>query len=594
MIKTATTTPTKPDELSDQQACVFRSLPAMVYTYSVNHDTGKNNFPFVSDYCEEIFGLPASTIVNESESFVNLVHPDDVNAFAASVLHSMQTMTIWDHKMRMHNVNSEMVYIHGKSVPHREDILNADGSFTKLTVWHGVLFDITNRYDEECKNAREKTNDNNNDNNTGGSNGYSKIMRTKILRDDFSTKYAPSFDIDIDGNIEYWNDQMVTLVGGVLSSDVMGQNLRSLVSDSNQGQAETFLATAASKCIDSSPHEEYGDHIYDEKYMTNLTLKSKIGGEVHLIITCYPRNDPPGLSCICEDITLIKVAEKEKKVALQLLDAEKTLSEWLSHEIRNPLTIAMEAAKSLKEMKSNRHNNPFGTESDAFKLGNSSTNIDFDEDSFSYVDLIIQSISYVVDLLSNILDLNKLAAGKIVLRPSKCSLKADIIQPIQEMMSVKNNNVPILFTGEDMNISIDSLRLKQVMTNLLSNAIKFTKKGFIKIHSERTQHGVDGREITESLVISVSDTGPGVPEKHRKLLFTKFEQLGSNVNGTGIGLCLSRFLVMAMEGEILLNEHYDSGIPGSPGAQVSLKFSVNKYICIFFLCSKLISFLCSY
>jgi signal transduction histidine kinase len=549
-------------ELTDL-SCVAQSVPLMLYTYTVNHDSGECNFPFVSDYCEEIFGLPASKVVEDSEAFVNLIHPDDVKEFAASVLESMINLTPWDHKMRMKDIDSRIVYIHGKSSPRRRDIINQDGSNTKCTIWYGALSDITNNYNEEESKISDSD---------GDSDGKYENTSTKERCLDpcpSQSSYLPCFELDKDGTITLWNKHMTELTIGLLEQDVKGENVKSIVPDTHQGKNEVINLISAINhiFIPLSGTPEQGNHNHNcfNDQVHELTVLSKTGTEINLRISCKRSQNNNTLACTCTDVTVLKQAEKEKIDALRLLDAEKNLTEWLSHEIRNPLSIAMEAAQSLRE---EFESNYFPTSQTTKKLDQIyETN---NMDNHSYVNLIIKSISYVVDLLSKMLDLNKVAEGKILLRPSICSLREDIIRPVQQMMQLKGNKVHISITGEDMNIYIDKLRLKQVITNLVSNAIKFTKEGFVIVHSYRTNKDVDGSDIPDSLVISVSDSGVGVLQKNLMQLFSKWERLGSNVNGTGIGLCLSRFLVLAMKGQIYLNESYDSGVKGSPGAQVRL------------------------
>lgn len=531
-------------------SCIVAGMPAIVYTYTVNHDTGESNFPFISDYCQEIFGLPASKIREDSEAFVNLVHPDDVNEFAASVLSSMINLTTWDFKMRMKDKDSRIVYIHGKSIPQRREITNQDGSVTKITVWNGVLFDITNRYDEKhfgkpcCQASVEAS---------------SNIQRHFDL---------PCFTMDNDGMVLSWNTHMTKLTRGILEREAVGENLMALVPNNEQGKNDVMrlLDRGCTSCVccPSDTSNDVEDDEYYSKCSQDLTFLSKTGHDIYIRLN-YTKDGTKGtVSCTCEDITELKEAEKQKMDALRLLDAEKNLTEWLAHEIRNPLTIALEAADSL------RHSEEKNNEASSFqKICN---------ESESFVELITNSISYVVDVLSKMLDLNKIVEGKIALRPSICSLREDIFEPITQMMNVRKKNLTISIMGEDIKLHIDKLRLKQVITNLLSNALKFTDEGFIEINSYRSTKDKGGNDIADSLFISVSDSGQGIPLDNQTLLFSKWEQLGSNRNGTGIGLCLSRFLVEAMGGVIYVNEDYNSNIKGSPGAQFVIQFPIDTIL----------------
>ena len=91
------------------------------------------------------------------------------------------------------------------------------------------------------------------------------------------------------------------------------------------------------------------------------------------------------------------------------------------------------------------------------------------------------------------------------------------------------------------------------------DATKFVKSGFIRLRAT---------VVNGSIELSVEDSGPGVPEEMRSLLFQKYQtSLDVISQGNGIGLALCRNLVMLLNGDIWLEESYDSGIPGSPGAR---------------------------
>ena len=89
--------------------------------------------------------------------------------------------------------------------------------------------------------------------------------------------------------------------------------------------------------------------------------------------------------------------------------------------------------------------------------------------------------------------------------------------------------------------------------------MKFVVKGFVRLRAAV----VDG-----NVVIYIEDSGPGVPQSKRKALFQKFQTSLDSLNqGTGVGLCLSKNLVDLMQGELWLDETYDSGVEECPGAR---------------------------
>eukprot|EP00587_Corethron_hystrix_P000043 CAMPEP_0113306642 /NCGR_PEP_ID=MMETSP0010_2-20120614/5814_1 /TAXON_ID=216773 ORGANISM="Corethron hystrix, Strain 308" /NCGR_SAMPLE_ID=MMETSP0010_2 /ASSEMBLY_ACC=CAM_ASM_000155 /LENGTH=871 /DNA_ID=CAMNT_0000161355 /DNA_START=104 /DNA_END=2720 /DNA_ORIENTATION=- /assembly_acc=CAM_ASM_000155 len=525
-------------------------VPAMIFTYVLNNETGESHFPFVSDYSQDMFGLPASDIVNDPECFMNRVHPDDVNLFTASVLESMTNLTTCDLKLHMITTTGKVIHIHGRSSPHNRTITNIDGSTAKFTIWHGVLIDITQKQQIEGEKLQNFKNEE-----LGLNRNQSCIGMNER------------------GIFTEWNETMTELAG---MDHVMGKPFMSVVTDLYKQKVD---ATEKSTINPAPKNQE--NRTFSNK---NFTFMSKSGDKVHVSATVSLGKTQVNNYWeffFSPDTTALQKAEKDKKNALQFLDSDKNLTGWLSHEIRNPLSIALEASYALNDIfKKKDFNKTTGTD-----LPDNFTEI-CDENGSYHVDLILRSILFAVDLLTNMLDLNKCVEGKIVLRPTLCFVREDVVKPVLEMMgawnysSVGKNRVPIYVDCEtDVQIYVDKLRLKQVLINLISNAFKFTKEGFIRITiCKKKNLDLNDGETKSSIVISVSDTGPGIDEKNRDKIFSKWEQLGSTSAGAGIGLCLSRLLVNAMGGEINLNPEYASGMKGNPGAEFVVRLPMNTLL----------------
>ena len=121
-------------------------------------------------------------------------------------------------------------------------------------------------------------------------------------------------------------------------------------------------------------------------------------------------------------------------------------------------------------------------------------------------------------------------------------------------------------------IHSDRLRLKQVILNLAINASKFVEEGFIRlgarVHSSTLKSSTDRTRVH----VFVEDSGPGIPLQKRPNLFQRYqESLDSMSQGTGVGLFLVKKLVDCMEGEIYLDESFDSGVEGCPGSRIVVK-----------------------
>jgi PAS domain S-box-containing protein len=154
--------------------------------------------------------------------------------------------------------------------------------------------------------------------------------------------------------------------------------------------------------------------------------------------------------------------------------------------------------------------------------------------------------------INNFLDSSKLEQGKIDLRKDPCDLFATINKAIKEMEGIAlEKNLYIKFDPPPSPIIIigDQIRLMQILTILIGNAIKFTQIGGIYISIENK---VNFAKIT------IQDTGKGITEENKNLLFRKFQQAGDNLltrqEGTGLGLHIAKLLVEKMQGSIRLEK----------------------------------------
>jgi signal transduction histidine kinase len=168
-----------------------------------------------------------------------------------------------------------------------------------------------------------------------------------------------------------------------------------------------------------------------------------------------------------------------------------------------------------------------------------------------YLQIIHDRGKHLLATIDDILDLSQLEAGKIILNVSECSLReiADrTLQTFQKQAASRQINLTVDFPvilGSDR-LRFDPQRLAQILWNLVSNAIKFTPAGgqvILRVWVE-----------SNTAVFQVEDTGIGISQEQRSLLFQKFQQLDSSrqrqYEGTGLGLALTKQLVELHKGKI--------------------------------------------
>lgn len=166
------------------------------------------------------------------------------------------------------------------------------------------------------------------------------------------------------------------------------------------------------------------------------------------------------------------------------------------------------------------------------------------------VDHIIKSGQRLLELINNVLDLVKIEEGKLELTVQAVNPTAVVdycLIVAQSMAEQQSISVVTGATVKDLpNISADLTGLKQVLLNLLSNAVKYNRDaGTVTVDAEKTSEGM--------LRISVSDSGPGIAKKDHAKVFEPFDRIGReamNIEGTGIGLVISKRLMIAMGGVI--------------------------------------------
>jgi PAS domain S-box-containing protein len=245
---------------------------------------------------------------------------------------------------------------------------------------------------------------------------------------------------------------------------------------------------------------------------------------------------PQMLVGTAQDVTERRMVER--KLALQE-EAEKEYrarSDFLSrisHELRTPLNSILGFAQLLAMD-------------------------DLDEVQRENVGLILKGGNHLLQLINEVLEISRIEAGTMTvsLEPvhvgGAVAEVVNLLEPLAAQQGVVlHNEVP--FDGEEY-VQADAQRLKQVLLNLVSNALKYnTPQGSVRITLAAP---------AERILISVADTGQGISEENQAKLFTPFDRLGADettIEGTGLGLALSKLLTEAMCGTLAVESEAGIG-----------------------------------
>jgi CheY-like chemotaxis protein len=220
------------------------------------------------------------------------------------------------------------------------------------------------------------------------------------------------------------------------------------------------------------------------------------------------------------------------QVALQrATDYKSEFLANMSHELRTPLNSSLILAKLLLD---NREGN-------------------LNAEQVKFAETIYSAGNDLLTLINDILDLSRIEAGKLDVRPEQVSLgrlTGEITHAFNPVAHDKRLGFTVeVAKGAPETIHTDPMRLQQILKNLLSNALKFTEQGGVSLHV--------GRVADDRLSFEVKDTGIGIPADQHDVIFEAFRQADGTTNrrygGTGLGLSISRDLARLLGGRLTVD-----------------------------------------
>jgi signal transduction histidine kinase len=195
-----------------------------------------------------------------------------------------------------------------------------------------------------------------------------------------------------------------------------------------------------------------------------------------------------------------------------------------SHEFRTPLTTIL---------------------SSVFLLENYDKE-DFDRKKYDHLGKIKRSVNNLTELLNDFMSLGKLEEGKILVSNTQVNIKQFLeeLVPEIELLRKSNQTIHCEYFGEENEMPLDKQLLRSILLNLLGNAIKYSPlDAEIKLMAEITE---------DKAIIKVIDKGIGIPSEEQKHIFKRYYRANNaaNINGTGLGLNITRKYVRLMKGKI--------------------------------------------
>ncbi|MFY9587944.1 MAG: PAS domain S-box protein [Actinomycetota bacterium] len=443
-----------------------------------------------SDELYGMFGLDPLQNDASLEAFLGLIHPDDWDGVAQRVAQALAggEMFSFDHRILRRDGIVRVHHVRG------EVILDEEGAPARVV---GTAQDITERTEIEAALRR------------------SEEHTRRIIE----TAHDAFVAIDETGTIIDWNRGSEKLFGW-RSDEAMGRTMVDTIvperyRDAHSRGFEHFLATGEGPVLGNRV-ELSALHRDGDEFPVELTIWAVRDG------TSYTFN--AFLRDIRERNRARDEIERARQEAETANRAKSAFLSRMSHELRTPLNAILGFGQLLQmdELSSDQGEN---------------------------VHQIVKAGRHLLELINEVLDISRIEEGQLSLSIEAIELREllaeclDLVRPMANQRQIRLDASDI--RAEEFLLA-DRQRLKQVLLNLLTNAIKYNNEGgSVRVVSEATD--------SSTCRVAVIDTGPGIAGALMDRLFVPFDRLGaeqSAVEGTGIGLALSRRLVEVMGGTI--------------------------------------------
>jgi PAS domain S-box-containing protein len=367
--------------------------------------------------------------------------------------------------------------------------------------------------------------------------GFLSSRREEIIEDlynqvkNLETKYRKLYEgspemyrtIDIDGNIIDCNQAYIDSLGYVTKSDVVGHSVFEHTAD------QSIVAMRQ-----SFKEWQLVGHVRNKE----VWLKRCDGTVFPALINATSLYDNDGhlvgSNTVITDMTEIQASRQRLQEANQALKKAQEIREDFirvaAHDLRNPIQPILIAAEMAKRNMTHRD---------------------------QALDIIVKEAMRLKQLANDLLDVSRMESGVLLYERRKV-LAAELVKEIVEEARLSANchadaqdaGVTInnsIQHNDGLAIEVDRSKIIQALSNILNNSIKFTKHGQVNVTSRVNQHN--------QFEISISDSGPGIPQELLPKLFEKFATMSPDGNsrkdhGTGLGLFICKSIVMAHGGSV--------------------------------------------
>ncbi len=463
-----------------------KQVPGVIYQFQLRKD-GSSCFPYASEAIQEIFQVSPEEVSEDAKKVFSILHPDDFDHVVKSIDKSAEELSAWIHEFRVIHKNGKTRWLMGNSLPQKME----DGS----VMWHGFITDITHKkkIENELNNSLKFSN-----------------SLISSMQDGFSL-------VNLDG---------VTVDVNTAFCSMTGFTNEELI---NVSPPYPYWPPEEYENIKNAFDKTLQNH---QNYSFELVFMRKNGERFPVIVTPSAVKNSNGeivnFLATVKDITDRKLSELKLIMAKE--EAEKASiikSNFLdsaAHELRTPVT----AFSILLHLTEKQLQKGIPVEG-------------------SILSRLRSQAERLSNLVIDLLDVSRLEKGKISINREMKDISQVISECVEDIkLRAPTRNFIFIKPNDSIMVSIDSIRIYQVITNLLNNARKYTPEASpIEVFLEKN---------SKTLRVSILDYGPGISKEDQLNLFVPFTrgvpELKERSGGLGLGLYISRAIIELHSGTI--------------------------------------------
>jgi len=310
-------------------------------------------------------------------------------------------------------------------------------------------------------------------------------------------------------------------------------------------------------------HNEVGEMIRTIGFVRDITDRKKIENDLRIVNRDLIANER-ALRTLLEDLN--KTHERLKEAQEELLRRQEELIERNKQEktLREQAEAATQAKSDFLSNMSHEIRTPLNS---IIGFSQLLRKIVLNEKEKKFLSIIESSSQHLLNIVNNILDYEKAIAGRIVLDEERIDFNT-IVRDVFKVVAgnVANRSLDLGFDIDQKIPAVlygDDMKIKQVLINLVANAVKFTKQGHVKLFASLDGIREEPTGKVFDLLITIEDTGIGIPEEAQKKIFEQFTQADTSTTrrfgGTGLGLSICKAYIELMGGTIWVESQMGKG-----------------------------------